>query len=219
MSDTPPPFSPGLIAGLFLKPVPVPVLDRLLNWAFNRILAEHPTLFDRLPNDLAGPVLITVSDLRLTFALNPTGQNPGLRIATETDQENCIAGISGPLQTLIDLMEGRVDGDALFFSRELRFTGDTEIVVALRNALDGIDIRLTDMIPLPPLPGSTRSTLTGGLATFHKSAIRDLEMIRAAITAPEARANRQQKRRIVELEEQVSGLEQQMARSNRKAKA
>ena len=40
---------------------------------------------------------------------------------------------------LFDLIDGSLDGDALFFSRKLRVTGDTEAVVALRNALDDVD--------------------------------------------------------------------------------
>lgn len=44
--------------------------------------------------------------------------------------------------SLIDLVEGRVDGDALFFSRKLHISGDTEAVVALRNIVDGAEIDL-----------------------------------------------------------------------------
>lgn len=37
------------------------------------------------------------------------------------------------------MIDGSLDGDALFFSRDLRVTGDTEAVVALRNALDDFE--------------------------------------------------------------------------------
>ncbi len=37
------------------------------------------------------------------------------------------------------MIDGSLDGDALFFSRALRVTGDTEAVVALRNALDDFE--------------------------------------------------------------------------------
>jgi len=37
------------------------------------------------------------------------------------------------------MLDTQLDGDALFFSRTLKVTGDLEVVVALRNALDDID--------------------------------------------------------------------------------
>ena len=41
-----------------------------------------------------------------------------------------------PMLTLLALLEGRIDGDAVFFSRSLSVTGDMEAMLALRNALD-----------------------------------------------------------------------------------
>lgn len=38
--------------------------------------------------------------------------------------------------TLAQLAQGNGDGDALFFSRDITIEGDTEAIVALRNALD-----------------------------------------------------------------------------------
>ena len=44
--------------------------------------------------------------------------------------------------TLLALLEGRIDGDAMFFARSLSITGDMEAMLALRNALDdsGFDL-------------------------------------------------------------------------------
>ena len=42
------------------------------------------------------------------------------------------------------LVEARIDGDALFFSRSLIIEGDTEAVVCLRNALDDMDSNVID---------------------------------------------------------------------------
>lgn len=54
------------------------------------------------------------------------------------------AHIAGSALTLLDMIDGRLDGDALFFSRDLRITGDTEAVVSLRNALDDLDGSVAD---------------------------------------------------------------------------
>jgi predicted lipid carrier protein YhbT len=40
------------------------------------------------------------------------------------------------------MIHGSCDGDALFFSRDLSIEGDTEAVLALRNALDDAEIDL-----------------------------------------------------------------------------
>ena len=42
------------------------------------------------------------------------------------------------------MVDGRLDGDALFFSRDLQVSGDTEAVVSLRNALDDLEGSVAD---------------------------------------------------------------------------
>ena len=219
MPDIIPPFSPGLFAGLLARPIPDSVLNKGLSWALNRVIGEYPGLFNRLPENCTGCILIAITDLRRELALELFPPQANLRVATQADRDGAVAGISGSLQTLIDLLEGRVDGDALFFSRELRFEGDTEIVVALRNALDGIDIQIADLIPLPDFLSAMRTRLTGLLADLHQTAGKDLELIRSAATARLEKGNRQQSKRIKELEDRINELELKAIRSNRKAKA
>ena len=74
------------------------------------------------------------------------------------------ARIAGTFLDLFDLIDGSLDGDALFFSRKLRVTGDTEAVVALRNALDDVDGGVVESItrafgPLAPVAAMTVSHL------------------------------------------------------------
>lgn len=42
------------------------------------------------------------------------------------------------------MIDGRYDGDALFFTRDLSVEGDTEAVVCLRNALDDVEGSIAD---------------------------------------------------------------------------
>jgi predicted lipid carrier protein YhbT len=44
-----------------------------------------------------------------------------------------------PPKDLMKLIEGEIDGDALFFSRTLKVEGNTAAVVVLRNALDNME--------------------------------------------------------------------------------
>lgn len=214
----PPPLSPGLFAGLLLRPVPAALQNQALAAAMSRVLARHPDVLGRLAGTSAD-VLITVTDLRVTLVLRLTPPSASLQIATAADRAGAAAGISGPLQVLIDLLEGRVDGDALFFSRDLKFDGDTEIVVALRNALDGVDLSVADFLPLPPPLSAARERITRLMADIHSLASEDLELIRSAATARLERAARQQKTRIRELETRVADLEGKLARTRRKTGA
>ena len=212
-------MSPGLLAGLALRPVPEAVQNRFLAWSMKRVMTEHPGLLDRLPPAATGTIIIAITDLQISLALELSPGSAELKIALPEDNDMAIAGISGSLQDLIDLMEGRVDGDALFFSRKLAFSGDTEIVVALRNALDGADLNIARMVPVPPFLSALRPRLAEGLVNLHQTALRDLELIRTAATSHLDKASRQHKKKIKSLEDRVADLEQQVERSRRRMKA
>ena len=121
---------------------------------------RHPAVFDRLSSLSDSQLLIDPVDLPFVFLLR-FGPHPSLTAIDDPDAIEAVeatASIRASLPKLIDLLEGRVDGDALFFSRELIIEGDTEVVVALRNAVDGADIDLmTDVLsPLGPLARPAR---------------------------------------------------------------
>ena len=101
------------------------------------------------------------------------------------------AAIRGALKTLVDLLEGRLDGDALFFSRELAIEGDTEAVVALRNAVDDAEIDLAEDVlsVLGPASRPAGWALSGAQAIFTR-AERDLNALGDALNAPGAAAHR-----------------------------
>ena len=68
------------------------------------------------------------------------GHAPTLKaFAKEVEDKGVTASIPGSLLTLMQLLEGKLDGDALFFSRDLVVDGDTEAVVMLRNIIDGAE--------------------------------------------------------------------------------
>lgn len=120
--------------------VTAPVLDRVL-----RTLAlKHRRAFEAMAEMRPAGVLIDPVDQPVAFLLS-VGPEPRLRVAkrgAEADAPTYDATIRGPLIHLMDLLEGRIDGDALFFRRTLSIEGDTALVVGLRNALDGEDIDL-----------------------------------------------------------------------------
>ena len=104
---------------------------------------RHPSLFARLGEQAEKTFLIDPTDLPFAFRLAPhpsTGRASrrcGARTSGHWD-----ARIGGPLAALLGLVHGVYDGDALFFSRDLVIEGDTEAVLALRNAIDNEEIDL-----------------------------------------------------------------------------
>lgn len=216
-----PPFSPVLLAGLAARPLPPIALQPGLSLALRSVLRRHPNLFDRLSGLGAPSFLIDAIDLPFVFLLVADPDYPSLQALRrkDTDETPVTAIVRGPLLSLVDLLEGRIDGDALFFSRDLVFEGDTEAVVALRNAIDDAEIDLVGdlLAPLGPLAGPARVAVDGAGSLFNRAA-RDLETLRDAILAPALRRAEAQAADLRELEKKVGAAKpQRRARRTRRA--
>lgn len=144
-------------------------LQILLNRLAPRVAERHPGLFRRLGPHAAKTFAIDPTDLPLVFLLTPRpggaeGAAPRidvLRGGAEAAHGRADARIAGPLAALIGMVHGAYDGDALFFSRDLVFEGDTEAAVALRNAIDDAELDLAEegALLLGPLGGGVRPAL------------------------------------------------------------
>ncbi|MEA1649069.1 SCP2 sterol-binding domain-containing protein [Nitrospirillum sp. BR 11164] len=111
--------------------------------AFARLRQRHADVFQRLAVLGERAFLVDPSDLPVRFLLRPAGARPGLwPIADGGTLPLAAATLRAPLAALLALLEGRVDGDSLFFSRQLMIEGDMEAVLILRNAVDGAGIAL-----------------------------------------------------------------------------
>ncbi len=122
-----------------LAPVPLALLQPLLERIVRRIAARHPRLFARLGPHASKSFLIRPTNLPLVLLLTPDPRNP--RIRAFRDERDLIyqASITGSFLNLLRLLDGSGDSDAIFFSRDLRIDGDTEAAVSLRNALDDVE--------------------------------------------------------------------------------
>jgi len=132
-------LSPVWLAGLAAGAIPPAPFQPLLGAVLRALGRRHPEVFARLAPLGGRSVLIAPTDLPFRCLLRPNDRPPSLRVLAvdEAAAENGSATIRGPLLKLLALAEGRVDGDALFFSRDISVSGDTEVVVALRNARSG----------------------------------------------------------------------------------
>jgi len=139
----------ALRAGLAV--LPTPLLQCVLDAAAAQLLRRHSSISERLARWCGASVLIKPADAAVALVLDIAAPPAAcrLRVASLREAVSANARIEGPLVALIDLLEGRSDGDALFFSRDLVISGDTELIVGLRNALDGTEIDLLDGVPEP----------------------------------------------------------------------
>lgn len=203
-----PPFSPVLLAGLAARPLPPIALQPALALAMRTLRRRHPGLFDRLSGLGAPSFLIDPVDLPFAFLLETDPERPRLTALgrTAATDQAATATIRGPLMTLIDLAEGRLDGDALFFSRDLAVEGETEAVVALRNAIDDAEIDLVgDLLSaLGPLAGPARLAVNGMTALLARAA-GDLETLRDAVIAPAMRRADAQAAELRDIEKRMEG--------------
>jgi predicted lipid carrier protein YhbT len=212
-----PPLSPVLLAGFVLRPLPPLLLRPLLNLAMSAMRRRHPAVFGRLNSLAEATFLIDPVDLPFSFLLRPGAVPPVLEALAEgADAGRPTAILRGPLLALIDLLEGRIDGDALFFSRDLVVEGDMEAVLTLRNAVDSGEVNvLEDLLPpLGPLNQPTRQGLVALGAVFRR-ATRDLETLRAAFVGPVAQSCERQATKLSEVEEKVADLGRKVRRKTR----
>ncbi|MEJ2124917.1 MAG: SCP2 sterol-binding domain-containing protein [Alphaproteobacteria bacterium] len=136
-------FSIPSMVQLGLKPLPLAPLAFAVDRVVQAIAKRHPGIFPRLGAHADKRFLIEPTDLPFVFLLEPRADHPSvdvLRSREEAPEPD--ARIAGPLSVLIGLIHGAYDGDAVFFSRDLLVEGDMEAVLALRNALDAVEIDL-----------------------------------------------------------------------------
>ncbi|MGD0025298.1 MAG: SCP2 sterol-binding domain-containing protein [Xanthobacteraceae bacterium] len=134
------------IPGWLLAGVPLALLQPLLAHIATHVARSRPEMFARLGPHTDKLFLIDPIDLPFVLLLRPTAARPYLKASRRYERPRHDAAIAGTFLDLLGMMDGSLDGDALFFSRDLRVSGDTEAVVALRNALDDVEGSAFDSI-------------------------------------------------------------------------
>jgi O2-independent ubiquinone biosynthesis accessory factor UbiT len=122
-----------------LGPIPVVWYQPFLQYIVHNLAAMHPRLFDRLGSHSTKSFLIRPTNLPFVLLLRPHPENPQMTAFSSDEGLDYQASIAGSFLNLLRLLDGRGDGDAIFFSRDLKIEGDTEAVVCLRNAIDDVE--------------------------------------------------------------------------------
>lgn len=122
-----------------LSPVPLFILQPALRRIVRTVASHRPELFNRIGPHAGKTFIIDPSNTPFVLVLRPNPASPSLRACRRRNIPDYDARISGTFLTLFHMVDGTLDGDALFFTRRLSIEGDTEAVVCLRNALDDLE--------------------------------------------------------------------------------
>ncbi len=163
-----PAFSTAILRG-GLRLLPQPVVAAGAALLLRRIGRGHPALFRALEALPPARLCIEITGLPHRFLLQ-LGGPPRLAVA-RGGRPDADARIRGSLESLLGLLEGRLDSDTLFFSRAITVEGNSAIVVGLHNQLE------RDRIDLPAELGA----LLGPLARPARAGARRLETIAGRI--------------------------------------
>ncbi len=136
----------GFLANLPAPVLPLFLLQPLLRRVVRHIARENPGMFNRLGPHRSATYLIDPTNMPFRLLLRPDPENLMFRAVSRRSTPAFDAKIAGKFLDLMRLMDADEDGDALFFSRELEVTGNTEAVVCLRNALDDVDGSIAERV-------------------------------------------------------------------------
>lgn len=132
------------LAALLAGGVPLALVDHVLGRLTAGAARRHDSLFARLGDKTRAVFMIDPTDLPFAIMLRPDPSDLRVEALDRRRAPGWDARIAGPLAALLGLVHGAYDGDALFFSRDLVVEGDTEAVLALRNAIDDAEIDLSE---------------------------------------------------------------------------
>ena len=138
--------------------LPRALLGRLANGVVRGLGRTHPKLMANLAALEPAVVHITPLDLPYRFALR-IGRSPVTLEVVDHGPNGADAGVAANAATLLELLDGRIDGDTLFFRRDLAICGKSSVIVGLRNVMDREQLCLADEIAalLGPLGAPARA--------------------------------------------------------------
>lgn len=144
-------------------------LGMLLTGSIRALARRRPRLFDRLGAHRSATFFIDPTDLAFAFTVVPDGEMTLVRVVAKAATATADVVIRGPILMLLGLLDGSLDGDALFFHRVISVSGRTEAVVALRNAIEEAELRPADLLGIHgALARFANATILGGLSAARR---------------------------------------------------
>jgi predicted lipid carrier protein YhbT len=168
--------------GPALPPHPGDLAARAVQPAVGRLVAvlagRYGGLLDRLAAFGGVSLQLDPTDLPFNLIITFGAAGPSAQVVRRQCAAPGSAVIRAPLYVLLDIAEGRADGDGLFFSRAVSVAGDTGLIVALRNALDDAEVDLAGAVAdaLGPLGQVLRPGFAAG-----RDAVRAISRLVSAV--------------------------------------
>ena len=155
MTDPALPHLPRVLT-LAAKPLPLAPITLMLTTLARQLMQSHPGLQRRLGAHAARRFLLDLTDLPFLLLLEPSTSRPRVTAYSRRRPPVHDTRIAGLTAAFLGMMHGSLDGDALFFARDLVIEGDTAAGLALRNAIDDAELDLAAELgvlakPLAPL--------------------------------------------------------------------
>lgn len=143
------------------KAMPLFAMQPILRRIVRHVATLHPELFERLDDSCRKNFLIDAKGMPFLLLLRPDPDNLMLVAKSRHEEIPYDVLVSGKFKTLLRMIDSKTDSDALFFNRDIMVTGDTEAIVALRNALDDMEATLADDVATAfgPLRGPVRASI------------------------------------------------------------
>lgn len=129
--------------------LPLLPLEMIVRRLLANAMAARPSFTERFGEHAGRTFIIDPVDCPFVFLMKPEKEHSELRVMRRPEARDYDARIAAPLVVLLGMIDGTYDGDALFFSRDLIIEGDTEAVLALRNALENADLDPSTVLGLP----------------------------------------------------------------------
>ncbi|MGO9544292.1 MAG: SCP2 domain-containing protein [Rhodomicrobium sp.] len=164
---------------LLAAPAGVLPLGFFLTRSLRDLARRRPVLFERLGEHRRTLFFIEPTDLSYAFLIVPDGTDAEVRMVSKDASAASDVVVRGPLLSLLGILDGTFDGDALFFSRSIAISGKVDALLALRNAIEDADLKPSDFIGLGKIIGSMADGLilnaiaaarrVAGAATGHSN--------------------------------------------------
>ncbi|MBA5775692.1 lipid carrier [Stappia sp. F7233] len=122
-------------------------LGAVLTRAVRDLARRRPEIFSRLNEHRTRSFVIAPTDLGLSFRMVPNGVRATVAVSARGQFEGDVH-VRGPILALLGLLDGTLDGDALFFDRTIAVSGRTDALLALRNAIEDAELKPSDLLGL-----------------------------------------------------------------------
>ncbi len=153
---------------LLAAPSGVLPLGFLLTRSLRDLARRKPHLFERLGEHCQTPFFIDPTDLNYAFVIVPDAASADVKMVGKKDTELGEVVVRGPLLSLLGLLDGTFDGDALFFSRSIAVSGKVDALLALRNAIEDAELKPSDFIGLGGSIGSVADSIVLNTVSFAR---------------------------------------------------